>query len=484
MSRPKTVRKRTSKTRATSAGNKAGYQSDVVGVYFRDDGSPRWIVRLRYRGKDYLGTRTFPVDLKETNKGMDTHVDTARRFAEKYALEEQLKAETGKKPLAMVGSTWTLQALIERVLADFDDGVIAQGSRGFESALRTWAGKASKGHNMAGFPTITKHRITELKYKHFYDLDKPEAFNHLLKDKSGNRATNSSVKKMLKALQFAFKRARDVYEIDFVSPLGSLKTIDSNDARSRVLTDNEFVAIMKVMENGKTTMATIEATYFARGTAVRRSEAVKLNWGDIDFEQKTAHLRGTKAKRGAYRERIIPLSVAVVERLKVLHAESKDKSKGGPVFAHSYKGSWKRLRADTATQAWDRARARVAKDSDDDTILTARLHDLRHTRITELGSIPSLTVTEAARISGHNDLRMFMRYFNPNPVDIGKKLDDYERAQKEPKKAVGKGTIDEAIDALLALGDKDSMYIALGKAMQKMTEGGGQTSPTTEQGLP
>ena len=461
MSRPK---KRVGKARK---GNEAGHESKVSGVYFRDDGSPRWIVRLRYRGKDYLPTATYPVDLKETNKASELHVETARKFAEAYALKEQANGSTGAKVMARVGANWTLKALIIRVLDDFDSGEIVQASHGYKSALRMWAGVASKGHNKAGFPTITKKRLTELKYKHFYNLDDGTSFNHLLKDKAGQKASGSAVKKMLKALQFVFKRAQEVYEIDFVNPLATLKDISSNDARERVLTDKEFNSIMTVMLEGKTTMATTEVTYFARHTAVRRGEAVKLNWGDIDIEKKTAHLRGTKAKRGAYKERTIPLPSHVIDRLKVLKAASAEKD--GPVFAHMYKEKWKRLRADTATQAWDRARAHVAKTTKDNTILTARLHDLRHTRITELGSIPDLTVTEAARISGHTDLRMFMRYFNPNPVDIGKKLDDYERAKSEPKVAAVKGTVEEAIAALIALADKDMMYVALGKAMEKMT---------------
>ena len=461
MSRPKAKG-----TKKSLASNKAGYVSAVPGVYYRDDGRPKWMVRLRSEGRDYLPPVNFPVDPAQTNKSHPAHRDMARMAAEAFALKEQRQMRENKKPEAQFGQSWTLEALIERVLEDFESGKIEHKSRSVVAGLRTWIGKASRGQNQQGFPSITRRRLTELKYKHFYSLDDAEAFNNLLKDKAGQKASGSSIKKMLKALQYVFKRARDVYEIDFPNPLPSLKDISANDARERTLTENEFSSIIKAMTDGKTYQATIDVIRFARYTAVRRSEAVKLNWSDINFVDKTAHLRGTKAKRGAYRERVIPLQQEAMEVLKGLFESTEDKK--GPVFAYVHGKAWRRVRADTTTQAWTRARQRVAIDKKDTTILTARLHDLRHTRITELGSIPALTVTEAARISGHTDLRTFMRYFNPNPVEIGKKLDDYERAKLQPSAGRDTGTVEDAIEALLALRDKDMMYVALGKAIEKV----------------
>ena len=446
-----------------SRGNQKGFTSPVAGVYFRDDGNPRWIVRFRFNGKDYLPQVHYPVDLDETNTSSPTHVETARKHAEACATKEGASLRGTKKPRALYGAQWTLEALIKRVLEDFDDGSIELKSRSTETSLRVWVGLAQKGHNTQGFPTLTRKRLNELAYKDFYNVEGNKALNHLLKDRSGGKASNASVKKMLKAVQFALKRASNVYEIDFEDPIPTLKGIEANDARERTLTEGEWEAIIGELRAGRALGVTIDAIRFARFTAVRRGEAIKLDWPDINFTNKTAHLRGTKAKRGAYRERTIPLPKEAMEILTGLYDETQNKA--GPVFAHKVGRTWRRLGVDSTTQAWVRARARVAKLTKDDTILTARVHDLRHTRITELGSIPDLTVTEAARISGHTDLRTFMRYFNPNPVDIGKKLDAYERAKVKPK---GVGTIADAVNALVALGDMRAMYLALAKALEQV----------------
>lgn len=79
--------------------------------------------------------------------------------------------------------------------------------------------------------------------------------------------------------------------------------------------------------------------------------------------------------------------------------------------------------------------------------MTARIHDLRHTRITELGHY--LNPAEAAKISGHKDLKMFMRYFNPDPVELGRKIDELEsRGDVET-------SIQEVVRSLLLLSSED-----------------------------
>ena len=101
----------------------------------------------------------------------------------------------------------------------------------------------------------------------------------------------------------------------------------------------------------------------------------------------------------------------------------------------------KRLRPDTMTQEWTRAFARAGVEG-------ARIHDLRHTRITELGRF--LTAAEAARVSGHTDLATFFRYFNPDPVETGKKIDAMERGPQGKADAIRK-----AAATLAALSNDD-----------------------------
>lgn len=453
----------TSKKR-TAVGAKP--TSTVAGVYYRDEGRPQWRVRLRLGGTDV--SKMFPVDLNETNKDSKTHLVKARKFAEAYVLQEQLAHGAGQ-PIAKTASQWTLEGLMRTVLNEIESGAISDLKSGsIKSSLRTWLGLATKGQNMAGYPEITAHKITDLEPEHFYSSDgkNNQALNHLHKDKNGNPAGGASLRKMIDAVRFVLMRAKNSYGIKIDKlPLPSLREIKVNKERGSFLSDDEFEAIVKYMDDGKTYKATIDAIRFCRWTAVRRSEAVKLDWPDINFKKRIALLRGTKAKRGEYRQREIPLNLDMTELLKRLYEETKDKK--GPVFAYRHNNAWKRLRADTVTQAWARARKWVEDNRDDLDIKGKRLHDLRVTRTVELGSNPNLTYAEAAKITGHNDLAMFMHYFQPKPELLVHKLDAFNRAESENRQATGQGTVENAIDALLALENHGDMAVAFGKAMER-----------------
>lgn len=440
----------------TKASKNAKYVSKVPGVSFRDDGKPRWVVRLRYRmgGKAYKITGSYPVDLSITDPTHVMHVRKARLDAEAYASQERASVRAHGKVFTDMAEAWTVGSVLEKVVEEIDDGKHAKMAsvRTMRNNLTTLLGQAKKGNNMKGFPVLMQMRLNAITYEDFHG-NKPHSISEGLKSRNGEPAHPSSLKKMLRAVQFAFKRAQ-AWGVEFQNPIEKLKKLTVKDERDRVLSDDEWRLIMAELKN--TSDATQAAIQFARYTAVRRSEAIKLDWKDVDFKNKIAHLRGTKSHDGSYNERIIPLPKEAMVILEHLFQTTKNKS--GAVFAHQHGKEWKRIGIDTTTQAWTRARERVAQKTQDTTILTARVHDLRHTRITEIGQI--LTIAEAARVSGHKDLRTFMRYFNPDPKSIGAKLDAYEQTK------VIDGTVEQAVQALVALND-DDMVVAFQMAIRQ-----------------
>lgn len=441
------------------ASNRSGFTSKEKGVYFRDDGTPRWIVRFRYNGQTYREQVHYPVDLLITDRSHPLNVRKAQEDAEELARRERRAWLEKGKPLHQLGKAWTLGSLMERALKEMEEGTIAHASvRTDKSNLNVWLGVASTGKNRSGFPTLTERIVEDLTYDDFFSQSNKKAFNHLYVGK------DSSMLKMLKTAQMVFRIAQDKWAIELTNPLRSITGVKIDDGRERILSNEEWEQITEALKGAS--QATQDAIAFARFTAVRRGEAVKLDWPDVNWTDETAKLRGTKSADSSYRERDIPLPEKALAILKRRFKESKDPR--GPVFAHesfeTVEGKrvpmWRRIGLDTTTQAWDRARRRVAQSNDDPTILSARAHDLRHTRITELGSV--LTIAETAKVSGHKDLKMFMRYFNPRAKDIAKKLNELEKGS--PKE---KGDLASAVNALVALGDKDSMHIALGMALQK-----------------
>lgn len=474
----------------TGAMTKPKPRSRVPGVYYRDDGAPRWEVKVRWTKKPrrpgsvagneekdagqedagqeaekreeaksteeakkeeakqrrgWLPTVRYPVNPKAKHGDVD-HINRAKADAEAYAIRERQSLATFGRPHALRAEAWTLRALLERYLEDLDKGRIQHKAvRTERSTIRMLLGQG-KGHNAAGFPDLVNVWVRDLEYADFVG-DGADSLQSLLKDRDGNPAGTGSLKRVLGVVRGVFTRAESTWGIEIRNPLQTIKGLSVSDARERVVSADEWTKITKELEQHE--QGTQDAIVFARFTAARRAEVVKLDWPDIDFKNKTARLRETKSRANKVVDRVIPLpaaALAIVER----RAQPADAKRpltaeklaalglSGPVFTS---GKGKRLRPDTMTQAWTRACGRAGVEG-------ARIHDLRHTRITELGRF--LTAAEAARVSGHTDLATFFRYFNPDPVETGKKIDAMERGQHGNADAIRK-----AATSLAALSPED-----------------------------
>lgn len=395
---------------------KAKPKSKVAGVYYRDDGRPRWEAKIRWTDRDgvkrSLPTHRWPVDPKATRHTL-LHVNRARLDAEAWANEEWRSLEAHGVPRSYRAEGWTLGGLLRRYLVELEGGQIPHKAIKTErSAVRMLLGMG-KGANAGGFPALMEKPIEELKYSDFVGTG-TGSLQSLLKDRDGNRASEGSLRRILTVVRGVFKRAQEQWDIRLTNPLQTIKNLAVNDAREVTVKPDQWEAI--TAELAKHEQGTRDAIAFARWTAARRSEVAKLDWSDVDIEQKTAVLRETKSKAGKTVDRTIPLpaeAMEIISRRRQALVEA-DKRVGGPVFTND-KG--KRVRPDSMTQAWTRACARAG-------VSGVRIHDLRHTRITELGRF--LSAAEAARVSGHTDLSMFFRYFNPDPVETGKKIDAME----------------------------------------------------------
>ncbi len=433
-------------------------KSGIAGVSYRDDGDERWEVRVRWtaKGKKYhLQTVRYPVDPK-AKAGEPTHIATARRDAEAYAPRERAAIKAHGKPYSLQADAWTLRALLERYLEDIDKGLIAHKAvRTEKSGCRMLLG-LGKGTNAKGFPHLVDLWVGDLTYEHFVG-DGSDSLQSLLLDRDGNKASGSSLKRLLTVIRGVFIRAQTKWGIELKNPLQSIKGIEVSDSRERIITPEEWEKV--AAELAKHEQGTYDAIVFGRYTAARRSEVVKLDWSDINLDDKTARLRETKSRTNKVVSRTIPLPAAalavIVRRAqpptakKPLSIRSLAKhARIGPVFTTNKST---RIRADTLTQAWTRACERAGVEG-------ARVHDLRHTRITELGRF--LSAAEAARVSGHTDLATFFRYFNPDPVETGKKIDAMENDQR----AANKG-IRHASNALAALSN-DEFAAAIAAAIQ------------------
>lgn len=149
-------------------------------------------------------------------------------------------------------------------------------------------------------------------------------------------------------------------------------------------------------------------------TAMRRSEIVGLRWEHINLVAGTAFLPETKNGH----DRTVPLSPAAIATLTELHRPESS----GRVFKYG---------SSAITRAFIRARVRLRGQYErlcveHGTVPHAkvfndlRFHDLRHEGISRLA--PHFQAHELARISGHRDTRMLMRYYHPDAAKFAERL--------------------------------------------------------------
>jgi hypothetical protein len=89
-----------------------------------------------------------------------------------------------------------------------------------------------------------------------------------------------------------------------------------------------------------------------------------------------------------------------------------------------------------------------------------RFHDIRHTRITELGHALKNPLQVAA-ISGHDDLSVLKRYFNATAEDLAQVLNRLE-GERDSAARLEPGTAYAlAVEALAALPEQEALMAVM-----------------------
>lgn len=235
-------------------------------------------------------------------------------------------------------------------------------------------------------------------------------FRYRRMDEDGNLRIlkPSTIIRRLMLLSSVYRAAAREWKFEIANPVLLAQRPQPNaphehEREGRLVSDDELSKILAALSDASP--ETLACLRFLRWSGARRSEALKLVWADVDLasEIPTATFRDTKDPRGRKRHRTIPLAQGAVDALRELMGE-RSQPKSGRVFPIS---------EDTPTRAWGRGRMRAGLND-------VRLHDLRHTRSTEVTA--DLDIMEAKAITGHKDARMLDRYYHPDAQKLGKKL--------------------------------------------------------------
>ncbi|WP_297484403.1 site-specific integrase [Ferrovum sp.] len=132
------------------------------------------------------------------------------------------------------------------------------------------------------------------------------------------------------------------------------------------------------------------AFLIALETAARSGEILGLTWGRVHLDKRFVVLDQTKNGHSRH----VPLSLEAVRLLKL--AEGLDKDKVFTLTPSSSDAIFRRLRP----LEWSHV----------------HFHDARHEAVFRLSK--KLGVMDLARVTGHQDLKMLMKYYNPTATEI------------------------------------------------------------------
>ena len=145
----------------------------------------------------------------------------------------------------------------------------------------------------------------------------------------------------------------------------------------------------------------------ALDTAMRRGEIFKMRWRDVNFETNEIYIPQTNTKTED--ARTVGITPRLREELEKLWAVSPE-DKGSLVFG--------------ITNTIKTAFKSACKEAN---INNFRFHDCRHTATTRMIASGS-PHTEVMKITGHTQLKTFLRYLNITPEtakSVASKLDVY-----------------------------------------------------------
>jgi len=183
------------------------------------------------------------------------------------------------------------------------------------------------------------------------------------------------------------KAVRDgVLQDNPLSGLGNLS--DPRIQENRYLSRHEIDLVLDTLREDPSLQRLYRITLFLLNTGARRSEALRVRWSDVNFEEGYVTLHTTKqASRGRKAGvRHIPLNAALEELLKSMPRDSE--------HLFHYPNNLRR----------DFQKACVKAE-----IEPCKVHDLRHTFASHLAiaGIPLNTIRE---LLGHTEMTMTLRY--------------------------------------------------------------------------
>lgn len=216
--------------------------------------------------------------------------------------------------------------------------------------------------------------------------------------------SNDNLRRYITILRHLFNVATQKWKMPVINPImrGDFEIPEANPPRDRRLSEGEWDRLKAAFKRqGATDIYTFALVIVETG--MRRGEAMKAVWKNVDLEQRSIYLPAniTKTKEA----RTVGLSIRAVTALQTLTRGIGD----APIFPES-------ITVGRIRSQWLKA----CKAAD---IENLRLYDLRHEAISRMAESNKLSALEVQKQAGHKDVRMTLRYVQINSKLVGEKLD-------------------------------------------------------------
>lgn len=225
------------------------------------------------------------------------------------------------------------------------------------------------------------------------DIKKQDVVGWLQAEKEERGWTDATANRWQAAFSLVFRVGMDNEKIKF-NPAARIKRKAENNQSVRFLTSQEEKRISTVLK--KRSPAFLPTFLVSLHTGLRASEQWRLEWSDINFDQKVLTVRKlANTKNGRH----IPLNHIAVDALHTLH---KISGPTGPVFLNSKDTPM------TAHREWFDPAVAEAKVND------YTWHKNRHTFASRLAMLGESILT-ISKLLGHATIQMTMRYAHLSP---------------------------------------------------------------------
>lgn len=212
------------------------------------------------------------------------------------------------------------------------------------------------------------------------------------------------------------------------NPLASVRKPRVNDARDRVLSDDERRYLMAAAGTSRADWLS-DVLVVLLQSAMRRGELWGLQRADVDYAQAVAHLADTK--NGSARDvPLCPLALAALRRLDEA-AEARRSTALVPLSEpHAVSLAFRRTVARARSQYLGDCAATAVK-ADPGFLTDVRLHDCRHTAATNWALTGALSVFELQQVTGHKTVKMLSRYVSLKSSTLAAKLAQLSTPQQK-----------------------------------------------------